>query len=104
MSEKLEFSVVENENSVTISLAGSLDATNAGELLEELKKLIGKKIEKIEFSVAGLEYIASAGLRVIIFTKQKIGKDANIYLISPQDDVKEVIKMSGLDKFITIEE
>ncbi|MFW5972137.1 MAG: STAS domain-containing protein [Bacillota bacterium] len=104
MSEKLEFSVVENENSVMISLAGSLDATNAGELLEELKKLIGKQIEKIEFSVSGLEYIASAGLRVIIFTKQKIGKEADIYLISPQYDVKEVVKMSGLDNFIIIEE
>lgn len=104
MSEKLEFDIVKNEGEVEVTLTGNLDATNANQLLEEMKKLIGNQIDKISFFAEELEYIASAGLRVIIFTKQKIGKDADVYLISPQDEVKDVIKMSGLDNFLIIEE
>jgi len=100
----LEYNIKENQGEVEIELAGSLDATNASKLLEELKKLQDKDIKSIIFSVADLEYIASAGLRVIIFTKQKIGRDASMKLISPQDEVKDVIRMSGLDNFLEIEE
>ncbi|MFW5961873.1 MAG: STAS domain-containing protein [bacterium] len=103
MSKKLDYSIEENQGIVEVVLAGSLDATNAGQLLEEMKKLIGNDIKKINFQVADLEYIASAGLRVIIFTKQKIGRDAEVALISPQQEVKDVIKMSGLDNFLNIE-
>ncbi len=57
---------------------------------------------KIVFYASGLEYISSAGLRVIIFAKQKIGAQADIYLAGAQEAVREVISMSGLDNFLTI--
>ena len=48
-----------------------------------------------------LEYISSAGLRVIIFAKQKIGEDTEVILVNVQDSVLDVIKMSGLDNIMT---
>lgn len=104
MSDKLKYSIEEKQGKVEVTLSGSLDATNAGDLLEELKKLIGKDIDEIIFLVSDLEYMASAGVRVIIFAKQKIGRDLRVSLVSPQDDVKDVIKMSGLDGFLDIED
>ena len=87
-----------------IELAGRLDATNAPALQDELKKLIGQKVDSLVFLAKDLEYISSAGLRVIIFAKQKIGASATVYFIGAQEGVTSVIKMSGLDTFMTLQD
>ena len=86
-----------------VILSGRLDATNAPALQEELKKLIGEKIARLVFFANNLEYISSAGLRIIIFAKQKIGADSKVYFIGGQDAVVNVIRMSGLDNFMDIQ-
>ncbi len=93
------------ENAVAkITLSGRLDATNAPLLQEELKKLSGQEIASLVFLAKDLEYISSAGLRVIIFAKQKIGVHAQVYLVGASETVLSVIKMSGLDNFLHIQE
>lgn len=87
---------------VNITLEGKLDAVKAPELMDEFKKLIGTEIEKIVFYASELEYISSAGLRTIIFAKQKIGMEADVFFVGAQEAVLEVIQMSGLDNFLTI--
>ena len=62
----------------------------------------GADIKKVTFDVKELEYIASAGLRVIIFTKQKLGADTQIFMKDVNDDVRQVIEMTGCDNFVTI--
>jgi anti-anti-sigma factor len=99
-----KFSVTFNDDVAKIELAGKLDATNAPLLQDELKKLIGQPVSRLVFYAADLEYISSAGLRVIIFAKQKIGVDAQVYLIGAQAAVLNVVKMSGLDNFMTIQD
>ena len=89
---------------VKVDLCGRLDATNAEGLQMELKKFCGQKITKLVFFAKDLEYISSAGLRVIIFAKQKIGVDARLFLIGAQDTILSVVKMSGLDNFVAIQE
>lgn len=96
---------VKCENSVAkIQLSGRLDANNAPAFQEELKKLTGSNVSRIVFYVKDLEYISSAGLRAIIFAKQKIGVDAQVYLIGAQEAVLSVVKMSGLDNFMFIQD
>jgi anti-anti-sigma factor len=87
-----------------VDLNGRLDATNAEGLQEEMKQFIGKKVEKLVFCAKDLEYISSAGLRVIIFAKQKVGVDAHLYLVGAQEAILNVIKMSGLDNFMTLQD
>jgi len=87
-----------------IKLTGRVDASNATVLSEELKKLVGQPLKQIVFMVNELEYISSAGLRAIIFAKQKIGENSQVFLIAPQPSVLEVIKMSGFDTFVTIQD
>lgn len=91
-------------NIVKVELCGRLDATNAEGLQNEMKQFVGQKVDKLVFLVNNLEYISSAGLRVIIFAKQKIGVDAHIFLIGAQPAILSVVKMSGLDNFLTIQE
>lgn len=92
------------DNVARVTLAGRLDATNAPAFQEEIKKLIGQPVSNLVLFAKDLEYIASAGLRIIIFAKQKIGMDTKVYLIGAQEPVLNVIKMSGLDTFIIIQE
>lgn len=87
-----------------VNLSGKLDAANAPILMEELKSLIGQSVSKIIFYVKDLEYISSAGLRTIIFAKQKIGAETEIYMIGAQETVSDVIKMSGLDNFLYLQD
>jgi anti-anti-sigma factor len=91
-------------NIARIKLTGRVDAGNASVLSEELKKLVGQPLQQIVFIVDELEYMSSAGLRAIIFAKQKIGENSQVLLIAPQPSVLEVIKMSGLDTFVIIQD
>ena len=96
------FSINYENKVVKVTLSGNLDAKRAPGLADEIKKLIGKDIEKIVFFAKDLEYISSAGLRVIIFSKQKIGKDIKLYMVEATEDVLDVIKMSGIDNIMEI--
>lgn len=87
-----------------ITLTGRLDTINAPELSEKLKNLIGKPIKKVIFFTKNLEYISSAGLRTLVFAKQKIGPDTEVYVIEPQRGVLDVIKMTGFDSFLKIQD
>ena len=96
------FSINYEDKVVKVTLAGSLDAKRAPALADEIKKFIGKDIERIVFFAKDLEYISSAGLRVIIFSKQKIGTDIKLYMVGATEDVLDVIKMSGIDNIMEI--
>ncbi len=99
-----KFNVSCDGDCVKVELVGRLDATNSEGLQNELKNFAGRKIAKLVFLAKELEYISSAGLRVIIFAKQKIGVEAHLYLIQPRDEILNVIRMSGLDSFITVQD
>ena len=97
-------SVIYKDDVAKVELSGRLDATSSPALQEELKKLIGQTVKRLVFLAKDLEYISSAGLRVIIFAKQKIGADAQVYMIGANESVVNVVKMSGLDNFMTIQD
>lgn len=101
MSDKF---VVQSGEITKVNLSGKLDALRAPQLMEELKSLIGQSVGRIVFYAQDLEYISSAGLRAIIFAKQKLGADTEVYIIGAQDTVIDVIKMSGLDNFLYLQD
>lgn len=88
---------------LSAKLKGRLDATTAPKFMDAINEYIGKKIDKIYFEVSELDYIASAGLRSIIFAKQKIGYEADVVLQHAQKMVVSVFQMSGLSNFVTFE-
>ena len=104
MGDGFQYEMTVADEVVEIHLHGQLTAGNVTKLSGEVKTLVGKPIKKLVFYAQDLEYIASAGLRVIIFLKQKIGEQADIYFIGGQEAVLEVITMSGLDNFLQIQE
>jgi len=99
-----QFSITIEDNVAKVTMKGRLDATNAPALQDEMMKLTGQAIQKVVFFVQDLSYIASSGLRIIIFAKQKMGAQTQVYLIGAQQMVLDVIKMTGLSNFMIIQD
>ena len=97
-----DFKVTQNGDEVDVVLKGRLDATVAPQLHQEMAKMQGADIKKVTFDVKELEYIASAGLRVIIFTKQKLGADTQIFMKDVNKDVMQVMEMTGCNNIVTV--
>ncbi|MDR0496913.1 MAG: STAS domain-containing protein [Treponema sp.] len=101
----MQFIQSTGENTV-INLSGKLDFATAGVFMEELKTLVGKGVKRIDIHCADLEFISSAGIRSMVFLKQKIDKnvEVDVSLHNVKSAVKEVFALSGLeDYFVFVE-
>lgn len=87
-------------DTATITLAGELDASSAPQFKAEVEQAAGQGVKKLVLMMQDLEYMASAGLRVLIFAKQKMGADTDIYLVGTQELVKETIEKTGFDQSV----
>ena len=85
-----------------ITLDGRLDASNANAFKAEVEKAAAEKAKAIVLMLAGLEYMASAGLRVLVFAKQKLGTGSKVFLVGAQPMVKQTIELSGFHQAVTI--
>ncbi|BHH84187.1 STAS domain-containing protein [Desulforhopalus sp. 52FAK] len=95
---------IKNENGATIfSLSGRLDSNTAPHFEDELKSFITAPARHLVFDFNDLEYISSAGLRIILNTA-KAFKDQPFHFMAcaMQDHVLEVFEISGFNTFITI--
>lgn len=90
------------ENVAILTLAGDLDSSTAPQLHEEVQKVILQNPTELVMNVEKLDFMASAGLRVIIFAKQKLGPSVRLILVKPQDQMVETLKSTGLLFSVTI--
>jgi anti-anti-sigma factor len=90
------------ENVAIINIAGELDSLTAPLLHEEVQKIILQQPRELVMNVENLEFMASAGIRVIIFAKQKLDPAVRLILVRPQDQLVETLKMTGLLYSVTI--
>jgi len=58
--------------------------------------------KRLVLMLRDLDYIASAGIRVLVFAKQKMGSSVDIYVVAPQDQVRETFEMTGLQNSLVI--
>ena len=77
------------------TLAGELDAGSAPNFRTEIEKVAGQKPKRLVLFVKDLTFMASAGLRVLIFAKQKLGAEVPIYIISPQEPIVDTLEKTG---------
>ena len=81
---------------VTLGITGRLDTTTAPNL-EAVIKEISEDTKELIFNMAELEYISSAGIRVLLSAYKKTNQSGGIMRIEKENDiVREVFEMTGL--------
>ena len=88
---------------LVVALEGRLDTTSAPQLEESLKaELAG--VEMLAFDFSALEYISSAGLRVLLSTQKTMNKQGKMVIRKANEVVKEVFDMTGFSDILTLED
>ncbi len=87
-----------------IALAGELDAVSAPAFKAEIEKAMTERAQRLVLLLQDLEYIASAGLRVLIFAKQKMGANVDVYVIGAQEQVMDTFKMTGFANSVIVQD
>lgn len=99
---KMTIQTIKNEDALTVSVTGRLDTTTSPELDEELKKSLDG-IRDLTMDLEGLEYISSAGLRILLSTQKTMNQQGTMKLINVSSMVMDVFEVTGFADILTIE-
>ena len=91
-----------NEKELVIEIEGRLDTTTAPELENELKSSLDG-IEILIMNLEKLEYISSAGIRVILTTQKTMSKQGKLIIKNVNESIMEVFDITGMTYLLTIE-
>ena len=81
---------------VEMTLAGELDASTAPLFQAELEKAAPLKPKRLVLLVRDLEFMASAGIRMLVFAKQRMGAGVDVYVIAPREPILDTLRRTGL--------
>lgn len=97
--------IQENNNGIEIfSVKGSLDSNTSTEFETLIYTALEEGKRKLIFNLENLDYISSAGIRVMLKTTKDLKRmDGNIVLCTLQDYVREVFDIAGFDGYLNIE-
>ncbi len=91
-----------NGASLNIALVGRLDTTTA----PDLEKLLHDSLEgvtSLALDFKDLEYISSAGLRVLLYAQKTMNKQGEMVIKNTNETVNEVFEVTGFADILTIE-
>ncbi len=91
-----------NANRLEISLVGRLDTTTAPNLEAEINAEI-EGVTELILDFVKLDYISSAGLRVLLAAQKIMNKQGSMIVKNANDDIKEVFDITGFADILTIE-
>lgn len=89
-------------SSLEIALEGRLDTMTAPELEAELNKSLAD-VEELTLDFSALEYISSAGLRVLLSAHKAMMSKGGMKIVHVNDVVQEVFEVTGFSDILTIE-
>lgn len=91
-----------NGTTSTFYLEGRLDTVSSPQLEEALKPIYAEA-ETLVLDFAKLEYISSAGLRVLLSAQKKLQKKGGTIIKNANSDIKEIFEVTGFADILTVE-
>lgn len=86
---------------VTLILCGRFGNNTASEVEAAVKEVL-PNCQKLTFDFAGVDYISSAGLRVLLMAKKSLGSGVSVDICNANDVVKEIFEISGFSKILQV--
>ncbi|AGB03261.1 STAS domain-containing protein [Methanoregula formicica] len=99
----MEIKTTSKDNATTLSLNGRIDTATAPELEQAINKVIDGGQRKVLLDFAGVTYISSGGLRVLLATAKKLknpGDKFGICALTPE--VLKILKLAGFTSIFSI--
>lgn len=91
-----------NETELSLRIEGRLDTMTAPQLEEEISSSIDG-VTLLLFDFEKLEYVSSAGLRVILAAQKIMNKQGEMKILNVNEEVMEVFEITGFTDILTIE-
>ena len=91
-----------NGEALTLIVSGRLDTQTAPELENELENILAG-LKDLTFDMSNLEYVSSAGLRVILKAQKAMNAQGSMKLTGVNDSIMEVFDITGFLDILTIE-
>ena len=91
-----------NGAELTLTIVGRLDTTTAPQLETEIKQSVAG-IEKLILDFASLEYLSSAGLRVLLAAQKVMNKQGEMVIKNVNETINEIFEVTGFIDILTIE-
>ncbi|MBR6451519.1 MAG: STAS domain-containing protein [Lachnospiraceae bacterium] len=88
--------------SLVYTLTGRLDTMTAPQLEGDVSASLAG-VEDLSFDCAGLEYVSSAGLRVLLAAQKTMNAQGKMVLKNVTEEVKEIFEVTGFSDILTIE-
>ena len=99
----LRIELEEIEHVVILRIDGRLDASTAPILERKIDFLINEHHLKIALDFSQIDYLSSAGMRVLLSESKKMhNQQGKLVLFSTNSDVEEILKMAGFDRILNI--
>jgi len=83
-----------------ITLIGKLDANTAPMFQNEINNAASNSPKRLVLIMNDLEYMASAGIRMLVFAKQKMGASVDVYIVGAQEFIKNTLEMTGVHQSV----
>ena len=91
-----------NGAELNVTITGRLDTTTAPQLEAQFKQNING-VEKLVLDFAALEYLSSAGLRVLLAAQKVMNKQGEMIIKNVNDTINEIFEVTGFIDILTIE-
>lgn len=98
----MKISTIKEAQTLTISVTGSINTVTAPELEKKLRE-DWNGISVLIFDFADVEYISSAGLRVVMVADRHMTADGKLILKNVNGDVMEIFEMTGFVELLNFE-
>ena len=97
--------IVKNQNggNLAIAVEGRLDTTTSPQLENELRTALDG-IAKLVFDLEKLDYISSAGLRVLLSTQKIMSRQGEMEICNVKPEIMEIFEVTGFVDILTIKE
>jgi anti-sigma B factor antagonist len=94
----VEITTQEYKRVGVLTASGRIDSATAAEFEAAARQLVSKGKVNLVFDLSGVDFLSSAGLRVLVTTRKEVkAAGGDLALANPSDRVKETLEVAGLD-------